>query len=151
MIDPVYKRLLAENAWLRQQISLLQEEHESDIKHTPEDMARHNEIVDKIARHHGTLYPHMTVHIGGGPDDIEKSIADIKQNLGKHPSDPKFNTVFKSLDDAYNHMNDNSEFAPYHLTQPNGWIGDNDDRYSQYLVHVDNSIHKEEQDKKKKK
>ena len=25
MIDPVYKRLLAENAWLKQQIALLQE------------------------------------------------------------------------------------------------------------------------------
>jgi len=144
MIDPVYKRLLAENAWLRQQISELQEEHESDIKHTPEDMARHNEIVDKIARHHGTLYPHMDF------DDKEDSIADIKQNLGKHPN-PKFNRVFKSVDDALDYMKDDASFAPYHLTQPNGYIGDKDDRYSQYLVHVDNSIHKEEQEKKKKK
>ena len=151
MIDPVHKRLLAENAWLKQQIAQLKEEHESDIKHTPEDMARHNEIVDKVARHHGTMHPHMTTHIsGGGPPDIEKSIEDLKQNLGKYRN-PKFNKVFKSVDDALNHMEDTHDFAPYHLTQPNGYIHPKDDRYSEMLVGVGNSIHNEEQDKKKKK
>jgi len=91
----------------------------------------------------------MRAHIGGGPPDTEKSIADIKQNLGKHRN-PKFNRVFKSLDHAYDDMKDSPEFAPYHLYGPDG-VHMDDSEYSEYLVHVDNSIHKEEQDKKKKK
>lgn len=147
MIDPVYKRLLAENAWLRQQIAQLQEEHESDIKHTPEDMARHNEIVDKVATHHGKMYPHMTTHIsGGGAPDTEKSIAHIKDTLGKHRN-PKFNRVFKSVDDALNHMEDTGDFVPYHLRAPN-YVDHDESQYGEMLAGVKNSIDTEKEKKK---
>jgi len=150
MIDPVYKRLLAENAWLKQQIAQLQEEHESDIKHTPEDIARHNEIVDKVARHHGTLYPHYTDLLTHTGPDIEKSIADIKQNIGKRPAAPKFNRVFKSVDDALDDMKDDGGFVPYHLRAPN-YFDHDESKYGEMLASVKNSIDKEEQDKKEKK
>ena len=130
MIDPVYKRLLAENAWLRQQITLLQEEHKSVNKDTPEDIARHNEIVDKVATHHGTMHPHMTTHIsGGGAPDTEKSIAHIKDTLGAR------RPLFKSVDDALGLMKDDAGFAPYHLRAPNG-VDIDDSAYGEMLAGV---------------
>lgn len=162
MIDPVYKRLLAENAWLKQQIALLKEEDESNKKEerhkayleilkkdTPEDIALHNEIVDKVARHHGKMHPHMTTHIsGGGAPDTENSIAHIKDTLAAPGIWQR--PLFKSVDHALNYMKDDGGFAPYHLTQPNGYMGDDDDRYSEMLAGVKHSIDTEEENKKKK-
>ena len=159
MIDPVYKRLLAENAWLRQQIAQLQEEHESNKKEerhnayleilkkdTPEDIALHNEIVDKVARHHGKMHPHMTTHISGGAPDTENSIAHIKDTLAAPGIWQR--PLFKSVDHALDYMKDDGGFTPYHLTQPNGYMGDDDDRYSEMLVGVKHSIDTEEEKKK---
>ena len=148
MIDPVYKRLLAENAWLRGQIAQLQEEHESVNKDTPEDIARHNEIVDKVARHHGTMHPHYhDLMSNRGGDDIEGSIAHIKDTLAAPGIRQR--PLFKSVDHALDYMKDSGDFVPYHLRAEN-YVDHDESKYGEMLAGVKHSIDTEEENKKKK-
>ena len=106
-----------------------------------QDVLLHNQIVADIAKHHGSMYPHVRVHVSGGPFDREKSIAHIKKTLGAR------RPVFKSLDAALAHMNDTGDFAPDTLTGPSGFMHPKDDRYTEMLKGVDNSIFDEKNKK----
>jgi hypothetical protein len=99
-----------------------------------QDVLLHLNIVNTVARHHGMMYPHVRAHMGGGPFDRGRSISHIKTSLG--PRRP----VFKSTDEALAHMADTGDFAPDTLNGPNGYMHPKDDRYSEMIVGVDNSI-----------
>jgi len=105
-----------------------------------QDVLLHLNIVNNIARHHSFMYPHVRAHMGGGPFDTGKSANHIKKILGAR------RPVFKSTDEALAHMAETGDFAPDTLNGPNGYMHPKDDRYSEMLVDVDNSIFKEQQE-----
>ena len=99
-----------------------------------QDVLLHLNIVNNVARHHSFMYPHVRAHMGGGPFDTGRSRSDIEGSLGKH------RPVFKSTKDALAHMAETGDFAPDTLNGPNGYMHPKDDRYSEMLVDVGNSI-----------
>ena len=105
-----------------------------------QDVLLHLNIVNNVARHHSFMYPHVRAHMGGGPFDTGKSANHIKKILGAR------RPVFKSTEDALAHMRETGDFAPDTLSGPNGYMHPEDDRYSEMLVDVENSIFKEQQD-----
>jgi hypothetical protein len=105
-----------------------------------QDVLLHLNIVNNVARHHSFMYPHVRAHMGGGPFDTGKSANHIKKSLGAR------RPVFKSTDDALAYMADTGDFAPDTLNGPDGYMHPKDDRYSEMIVDVGNSISKEQKD-----
>jgi len=107
-----------------------------------QDVILHNSIVADIARHQGSLYPHVTAHIGGGPFDTEKSTADILKTLS--PVRP----MFKSVTAALAHVKDKDLFMPHTLQGPSGYAHEDDDTYEEMLKDVAHNIATEKINKK---
>ena len=78
MIDPVYKRLLAENAWLRQQIAQLQEEHESDTKHHPLVTSASHYLAKELDDNKDSIAKKLHRIVGPNPSasDVHKAAKD---------------------------------------------------------------------------
>lgn len=60
-------------------------------------MARHNELVDLVARHHAEVAPHIERNLGSHNYDVEMSKADL---IKRYSGNNYKGKLFKSLDDA---------------------------------------------------
>ena len=120
MIDPVYKRLLAENAWLKQQIAQLQEEHESDSKHHP-------------------LVTSASHYLAKELDDNKNSIAKkLHRIVGPNPS---ASDVHKAAKEHIinGHENHDAWVSENHMDDAGGDAFE-DDRYEEWVRDRENEV-----------